>query len=697
MSTRRVRVAGNDHGGAVLRWLDLRLAVASCLATIASLAASAACAVAFLPLSDAALRTRADVIVHGVVVSTHSAADALGRAESISVIHPVDVLKGRLPGDLVLHQLGGTLPDGSALDVGGRPEYEPGTQVLVFAIARPEGDYQTAEMLLGKFEIFRDASGTLYALPALAGTDAKRAAEFQPLPGGTADARRGKPDFGPARELVAIKRFLREESARRDPDALPVGKLQRVRDAGIASAATLKWSILSRGWRWNNGATAAWVLDGSANVAGGGITEAAEAIAAWTDDPSIRIAYTLTADSGANRIHLSAATSPCGWDACIDETGGVMGCGAPTGAGSHVWRGDTYTTITAGEVWLRPYCTPGVFSTAVMQSVLGHELGHTLGLGHSDEAISPHDVCIGDEHDAIMLSASTGGTTLGSDDTDALRWLYGDAANSCGVTTLSVTVGGTSRGTVTSVPRGIACPETCSAHFAQGTVVALTAAPASGYVFAAWSANVSDSANTLQVTMSANRAVVAAFDDLAHPEIFPRACAFPTAGWVNGPPGATAGWDVSSETSSEGICSLESGAMRGGAVPGKAQVQFAGMFVAGNITFDRRVSSEAGYDCLRFLIDGVAQDVQGSCTGLDGFGASGEVPWSAVSIPITSGAHTLLWSYEKDATVSPGVDAAWIDNLALPLSTLSLSPPSWSDLDGAAARATSSETILQQQ
>jgi hypothetical protein len=130
-----------------------------------------------------------------------------------------------------------------------------------------------------------------------------------------------------------------------------------------------------------------------------------------------------------------------------------------------------------------------------------------------------------------------------------------------------------------------------------------------------------------------------------------------------------------------------------GSGPGKAQIQFAGIFDAGYITFDRRVSSEAGYDCLRFLIDGVAQDVQGSCTGIGGFGASGDVPWSSVSVPITSGPHTLLWSYEKDPTVSPGADSAWIDNLVLPLTALSPSPPSRSARD-AAVRA-SSETLLQ--
>ena len=66
-----------------------------------------------------------------------------------------------------------------------------------------------------------------------------------------------------------------------------------------------------------------------------------------------------------------------------------------------------------------------------VQSVLTHELGHTLSLGHSDQGISPHDVCIGDEGLAIMRSVVQSRTTLGTDDQDGVRWLYGDGGNSC--------------------------------------------------------------------------------------------------------------------------------------------------------------------------------------------------------------------------------------------------------------------------
>ena len=79
------------------------------------------------------------MIVHGVVVANQVGEDALGRPETITIITPLEVLKGHVSGALVLHQLGGELPDGRFFKLWGRPEYEAGHEVVVFAIARPEG------------------------------------------------------------------------------------------------------------------------------------------------------------------------------------------------------------------------------------------------------------------------------------------------------------------------------------------------------------------------------------------------------------------------------------------------------------------------------------------------------------------------------------------------------------------------------
>ena len=71
-----------------------------------------------------------------------------------------------------------------------------------------------------------------------------------------------------------------------------------------------------------------------------------------------------------------------------------------------------------------------------------------------------------------------------------------------------------------------------------------------------------------------------------------------------------------------------------------------------SVSFDLNVSSELGYDLLKFYVDGIEQ---GSW--------SGNIPWQQVSFNISKGSHTLIWSYEKDSSVSIGADQAWIDNI----------------------------------
>lgn len=77
---------------------------------------------------------------------------------------------------------------------------------------------------------------------------------------------------------------------------------------------------------------------------------------------------------------------------------------------------------------------------------------------------------------------------------------------------LTVNKTGTGSGTVTSSPAGINCGATCSASFAQGTTVTLTAAPASGSVFAGWSGGGCSGTGTCTVTMSAAQSVTATFN-----------------------------------------------------------------------------------------------------------------------------------------------------------------------------------------
>ena len=131
---------------------------------------------------------------------------------------------------------------------------------------------------------------------------------------------------------------------------------------------------------------------------------------------------------------------------------------------------------------------------------------------------------------------------------------------------------------------------------------------------------------------------------------FPARAAIPSA-WTQ-PAGSSAPWSVSSDATYAGSVSLKSGFI---GIHQRSEIFYSANLRAGNITFARKVSSQAGVDFLTFFIDGV---MQGSW--------SGDTGWSVVSFPIPAGTHTLLWRYARESSTPAGADAAWVDSVVLP-------------------------------
>src|SRR5579863_6233585 len=78
---------------------------------------------------------------------------------------------------------------------------------------------------------------------------------------------------------------------------------------------------------------------------------------------------------------------------------------------------------------------------------------------------------------------------------------------------LSVQAAGGGGGTVSSTPAGINCGKSCSASFASGSQVTLTASPAANSFFAGWSGDCSGT-GVCKVTLTKNASVMASFSDL---------------------------------------------------------------------------------------------------------------------------------------------------------------------------------------
>jgi C1A family cysteine protease len=112
-------------------------------------------------------------------------------------------------------------------------------------------------------------------------------------------------------------------------------------------------------------------------------------------------------------------------------------------------------------------------------------------------------------------------------------------------------------------------------------------------------------------------------------------------------------WTVTDSEAYDGTYSAKSGAIGNNS---ESNLEITIDVIAdGEISFYRKVSSEADYDYLRFYIDNAMQAEW-----------AGEQGWEQVTFEVTEGEHTFKWAYEKDQSVANGDDCSWVDYIIFP-------------------------------
>jgi C1A family cysteine protease len=114
-----------------------------------------------------------------------------------------------------------------------------------------------------------------------------------------------------------------------------------------------------------------------------------------------------------------------------------------------------------------------------------------------------------------------------------------------------------------------------------------------------------------------------------------------------------ANWFVTNGDAYEGTYSARSGSIGNNA---QTTLQITLDIIAdGEISFYRKVSSEDGYDFLKFFIDNQLQDQW-----------AGEQNWAEEVYAVSQGERTFKWVYQKDQSVAGGQDCGWIDHIVFP-------------------------------
>jgi hypothetical protein len=182
-----------------------------------------------------------------------------------------------------------------------------------------------------------------------------------------------------------------------------------------------------------------------------------------------------------------------------------------------------------------------------------------------------------------------------------------------------------------------------------GSTILLTATPAVHYRFDSWSGDIFSILNPVTFPIPADMTVVAHFLPVIFTDDFELG-SLQRLSWTSS---GAAPWLIESTNVAAGRYAARSGAIANNQT---SSLILSTNFVQGNGSFDYRVSSELNFDFLKFFVDGNLVQQW-----------SGEAGWTTFTFPLTSGQHTLEWRYTKDPGGRDGLDAAFIDDVSLPI------------------------------
>lgn len=185
--------------------------------------------------------------------------------------------------------------------------------------------------------------------------------------------------------------------------------------------------------------------------------------------------------------------------------------------------------------------------------------------------------------------------------------------------------------------------------YLAGSQLALTATPQRDFAFVGWQGSVTSSANPLVLQLNANLNLAALFRVVTYSDTF-ESHDLSGLSWST-TPGAP--WFVQSDSASAGQYAIRSGVIADGR---QSSLQLITNTFAGMASFDYRISSEENWDLLEFYLNG---------TRLGRW--SGEVAWTSFQYQVPAGTNVFEWRYSKDSNFAAGLDAAFIDNVYIPI------------------------------
>lgn len=415
-----------------IRPLPLALAVALALAALP------AAATTYMMVSDEQLAIQAPAIAEVNVESVDFSPEQEGWPATDYLVSVDRMLKGNLPGSSIIVRVpGGERPGGLALKIWGAPDFAAGDRAILFLAPNQDGSFRVLHLMLGAFREAKAADGTWLAVRDLSETTEVK------LPG-TPDRtlERGSRDLAKFREWLADRAagFLRP--ADYFTSRQPLQSQKAPATFFTYNGKRLRW------FEFDQRQTVSWRAHsaGQPGVNGGGFDEFKTALNTWNGAANIKYGYAGETSATAGLDDYDG-TNAILFDHALDsafscDSGGVLAIGGPwyDPGDTGTYNGETYVKIGGADIvtnaGLGCFFESSPNGSKAAAELFTHELGHTLGLGHScgDRASG---ACAGhpDRNDAIMranIHDDGRGSRLGTDDLDAIHSLYGGSTGPTG-------------------------------------------------------------------------------------------------------------------------------------------------------------------------------------------------------------------------------------------------------------------------